>query len=147
VAAIVIRDDFVKPRANIFDARDFQEKSREFEHFGLELPRPFQIFRLLLEDVCKMVRDHRRARARRDHDVFGAAKDIEKMARDFPRFLAITAVEGRLPTAGLLLRKIDWKPQALQHLYHSHPGFGEQLVDNAGDKKRNAGRHVEKQRL
>jgi hypothetical protein len=69
------------------------------------------------------------------------------MARDLPRFLAIAAVERRLPAAGLLLRKIDWKAQALQHFNHSHAGFWEQLVDNAGNKKRNAGRHVEKQRL
>jgi hypothetical protein len=69
------------------------------------------------------------------------------MPRHLTRFLAIAAVERGLPAAGLPLGEIDGKTQALQHVNDGHAGFGEELIDNAGDKKRNAGRHVEKQRL
>jgi hypothetical protein len=56
------------------------------------------------------------------------------MTRDLPRLLAIPAVKCRLAAAGLLFRKMNLISEPLEHVDYSHPHFGEQLVNDAGDK-------------
>ena len=91
--------------------------------------------------------DHGRARSRGDHNIVGILEDVEKVARHLPGFVAVAAVERRLPAAGLRLREVHLVSQAFEHFNRGHPDLGEQLIDNAGDEQRNAGSHVWKQEL
>jgi hypothetical protein len=52
-------------------------------------------------------------------------------------FRAISGVEGRLPAAGLIFRKVDLIAEALQHAGHRQSDCREELIHNAGDEDRN----------
>ena len=70
--------------------------------------------------------------------VFGIAKDIQKMQGDLARFIGIAGVESGLAAAGLRFGEINLVAQALQHLRHGDANLGENLIDDAGDKQRDA---------
>jgi len=138
VATIVISDDAGEARADILDARHFEQESRKFPDtrfqsmdFGPEL-------RIVLEKIRKMMRDHRRARARRHDDIFGIAKNVKKMPRDGARFVRVAGVEGGLAAAGLRLGEVDLITQAFQHLSDGDADLRKYLIDDAGDKQGNA---------
>jgi hypothetical protein len=65
------------------------------------------------------------------------------MARHGAGFVAIAAVEGGLPAAGLALREIDLVAEAFENIGHIHADFGKKLVDYAGDEQRDPITHAE----
>ncbi len=138
VAAIVIGDDAVESRADIFDAGDFEQETRKLPDARLERVGFGEELGIVLEDVGKMMRDHRRARTGGHHDVFRIAKDIQEMPGDFPRFVRIAGIECGLAAAGLRFGEIDRIAQPLQHLSDGDADLRENLIDDAGDEQGDA---------
>ncbi len=101
MATVVIGDDAIEARADILDAGHFQQETRKLPNARLQRMRLGEEFGIVLEQIREMMRDHGRAGSRRHNDVFGIAKDVEKMPGDLARFLGITGVERRLAAAGL----------------------------------------------
>ena len=141
VAAIVIGDDAVESRADIFDAGDFEKESRKFPDSRLKAMGLGEERGMVLEDVREVVRNHACAGAGGDDDVFGIAENVEEMAGDGARLVWVAGVESRLAAASLGLGKIDLVAQALEHFCDSDADLREDLIDDAGDEQGDAGAH------
>ena len=63
VAAIVIGHDIVEARADIVHSHDFEQKLGELPDLGLECVRGLEHGGVFVEQLGKVMRDHRRARA------------------------------------------------------------------------------------
>ena len=66
------------------------------------------------------------------------------MPRDFARLIAITAIESRLGAAGLRFEKLDFAAGALEDVRNRQTDAREQLIDDAGNEKRNPARHEDR---
>jgi hypothetical protein len=141
VAAVVVGDDAVESRADIFYARDFEEESRKLPNSRLQAMDLGEELGIVFEDVREMMRDHGCARARGHDDVFRIVEDVEEMPGDGARFIRIAGVEGGLAAAGLGRGEIDLVAQAFQHLSDGDANLRENLIHDAGDKQRNASAH------
>src|SRR5438477_5194362 len=107
MAAIVISHDFVELGADVLDSGHLEQKTRELPYPGRQSASRRERFGLLLKEIFEMMRDHRRARAGGDDDVLRAGENREEMPCNLPRLVPESAVEGRLPAAGLRFGKID----------------------------------------
>jgi hypothetical protein len=141
MAAIVVGYDCFESSTYIFHLGDFQEESRKLVNSRFDCVRQCQHLRFAAENIGKMVRRHRRARPGRNYDVFAIAEDIQKVTRDPPGILAVSAVESGLPTASLRLRKINLVAEPFQNFRRGQADGGEELVDDAGNEQRNFGSH------
>ena len=63
------------------------------------------------------------------------------MPGDGAGFLLVTAVECRLGAAGLRVAKLHLKAETFEYVHHCHTGIGEELIDDTGNKNRDAARH------
>ena len=143
VAAIVERDHVVEARPHVFHAGDLGEKRGELPDPLFEGMHASQRFRLFLEQLGEVMRHHRGAGTGRRHNALRGFEGVEEMARHGARFVAIAAVEGGLPTAGLALREVDLVAEAFENVGHIHADLGKKLVDNAGDEQRDPITHAE----
>ncbi len=141
MATVVIGDDAVEPRADIFDAGDFQEKSRKLPHSRLQTMDLGEGLGIMLKNVRKVMRDHRRAGARRYDDVFRIAENVEEMPGDGASLVRITRVEGGLAAASLSFGKIDLIAQTFEHFCDGDADLRKDLIDDAGDKQGDTGAH------
>jgi 3-deoxy-D-manno-oct-2-ulosonic acid (Kdo) hydroxylase len=141
VTTVVIRDDAMEPRAHIVDARNFQQESRKLPDSRLQRMNFGKDLGIVLEDVREVMRNHRRAGARRHDDVFGIAEDIQEVPRDGARFVRIAGIKRRLAATSLGRGKVNLVSQALQHLRDGDADLGKNLIDDAGDKQRNGLAH------
>src|SRR3984885_11404047 len=89
---------------------------------------------IVLEDLREMMGNHRSAGAGRHQDVFGAAKDIQKVPGNLARFFPIAGVEGGLAAAGLRFWEINVVTQSLQNLRDGDADLGKNLIDDAGNE-------------
>jgi hypothetical protein len=137
----VIGDDALESRANIFHSGNFEEESRKFPNSRLKTVGFGEARGIVLEDVRKMMRDHRCARARRHDDVFGIAEHVQEMPGDGARFIRVTGVEGRLAAAGLGFGKINLVAQAIENFRDGDADLRKDLIDDAGDKQCYASAH------
>ena len=55
----------------------------------------------------------------------------------------IAGVECGLPAAGLAFREVNFVAEAFENVGHIHADLGKELVDNAGDEKRDPITHAE----
>ncbi len=138
VATVVISDDAVKSRADIFDARDFQQEARKLPDARLQRMDLGEELGIVLEDVREVMRDHRRAGARGTMMYSESRKTSRKCRAIVARFVRIAGVERRLAAAGLGFGKVDLVAQALQHLRDGDADLGKNLIDDAGDKQGDA---------
>src|SRR6185295_8538845 len=60
---------------------------------------------------------------------------------DLSCFLAIAAIERRLPAAGLSRVEIDFPSDPLKHRRHGYADLGKQLIHDAGNKQGCSIRH------
>src|SRR5882672_8705595 len=101
MATVVIGHDFIQLGDDVLHLCYVSKKTREFPYFRRHLARGFEVLRLFLEDVGKMMGNHRRAGPGRNNHVLRIGEHGQEMARYLPRLLVKTAVEGRLTAAGL----------------------------------------------
>lgn len=85
-----------------------------------------------------MMREHRSAGARRDHNEFRVRKYLQEVLLDRARFVDEAGIESRLPAAGLRFTKFDFAAGAFENLGHGEADARKNLVDQAGDENRNA---------
>ena len=109
VAAIVKRDHVFHARAHVFHAAPPAVRNVEnSQTVLLDRVDARQRLRLLVEEFREMMRDHGGAGAGRHHDALARCRTyLQEVARHGAGFRAIAAVEGGLPAAGLVFRKID----------------------------------------
>jgi hypothetical protein len=138
VATVVISHDAVEARTDILDTPDFEQESRKLPDAWLKCMGLGEKPGIVLEDVRKVMRDHRCAGARRNDDVFGIAKNIQKVPSDLPRFVGVTGIESGLAATSLRFGKMNLIAQALQHLRDGDSDLGKNLIDDAGDKQGDA---------
>src|SRR5437762_481453 len=141
MATIVIGHDFVQLGPYVVDPRHFKQETGKLPNSGRQRTRRGEGLRLLLENVLEMMGDHRGARSRGHNNMFGAGEHGKKMPGHLARFVAESAVEGRLAATGLGFGKIYFVAGALEHFGHRHAHFREQLIDDAGDKQRDPSGH------
>ncbi len=137
MAAVVVGNDVVEARADVFDLRDVQQEPGEFVNPGFERMDARQIQLVVREQFREVVRDHRRAGARGHHYVFGFGKYVQEMERHLAGLFAIAAVEGRLAATGLSFWKADIESRALKDIRHGETHVWKNLIDYAGNKKGN----------
>ena len=80
---------------------------------------------------------HGRAGAGGRYDDFGLGEGFEEVAGDGSRFVAVAAVEGRLPAAGLRWREDDGDADMLQDVDHGHARLRINHVHDAGNEEGN----------
>jgi hypothetical protein len=76
-----------------------------------------------------MVFQHSATGTGRNHNRVIKRKGFELLAGDFSSFFGESGVVGRLPTAGLLLRKEDFNPFALNQLDSGHSRLGKTEIN------------------
>src|SRR5262245_37566481 len=79
---------------------------------------------------------HANARARRRNNVLRPGKNLQKTLSQLDRFLMITGVKSRLPAAGLIHRVVHYGSNLPQNLDEIQTDTGEELIRQAGNKKR-----------
>ena len=136
VATVVIGNYIFEACAHVLHAGHLQHKLGELPDARRQRIDSAAGFRVIREQIVKMMRDHRSARARRHHHVFGVAEDIQEVPGHLAGFLAIAGVEGRLAAARLIPRKVDLVAEALQDIRHRHANRREELIHDAGDEYR-----------
>jgi hypothetical protein len=142
VAAIVERHHALQARADIFHPGDLREKRGELPNALFERMYARQRFGLLVEQLREVVDDHSGAGTRRHHHRLARFESIQEVARHGPRLVAISAVECRLPAAGLVFRKIHLASGAFQDVGHRHAHLWEELVHHAGHEQRHPSTHA-----
>ena len=139
MTAIVIGDDAFEARTDVLYVGDLENESRKLPNAPGDVAYLGQQLFVMPEEVLVVMLNHSCAGAGGHNDVLGVAEDVQKMPGNLARFLGISAVERRLAAARLGPRKIDLETETVEHLSHRDADLREELVDDAGDEKRDPG--------
>ena len=142
VAGIMVGDRVRKAGIEFIEIAEPEQEISEFEDLGRQGIDAGKRDGVAGEEFGEVMRDHRRATARRHDDGLGSVENIEKMAGHRTRVGEKTAIKRRLRATGLAFAEFDLEPETFQYFDHGHSGIGEKLIYEASDKNRDASRHA-----